>query len=295
MKSLLLLILIFPLLVDAQVLDNKEGNAFTDKPFFNTSFIKVNHLKKLEGYYVYKKKNDVMRDTEYKYVFNFDEEGHLISSYETRPNGGRLDTLWNFYEYTTDHLLRVHRKTEQQGLTSIHYTYDDKNRVIEESYTRDYTDSAGKVVARSLSFNSEKFTYQDYGNQIKRIRYNSDGLPYLEEITNYNDEGYLVERSERIKMTNTLYTYLYEYNEKGKLAAIRKKSNQQEGFLEEFVYNYDELGNLIEKHIYRNGEFTTDIQIVYNSKSMLISSVITRQVSTGFLTIIRFKTYEFYD
>ena len=38
-----------------------------------------------------------------------------------------------------------------------------------------------------------------------------------------------------------------------------------------------------------------DIQILYNSKSKLLASVITRQVSTGFMMIIRFKDYEFYD
>lgn len=293
--KVLLWSIFLPILVSGQVLDNREGNAFTDKPFFNTSFVRNNHLKKLEGYYVYKKKNDVMRDTDFKCAYNFDENGHLISSYETRPDDGSLDTTWNFYEYSDDHLLKVHRKTEQQGFTSTHYAYDEQQRVIEESYTRDYADSSGKVVARSLSFNSEKFTYQDFGNQLKRTRYNSDNLPYLEEITNYSGEGYLVERTERIKMTNTVYTYSYEYNERGKLSAIRKKSNQQEEYLEEFTFNYDELGNLIEKHIYRNGEFTTDIQIIYNSKSKLIASVITRQVSTGFLTIVRFKTYEFYD
>lgn len=278
-----------------QVLDNREGNAFTDKPFFNTSFIKVNNLKRLEGYYVYKKKNDIMRDTHYKCVYNFDQEGRLKSSFETRPDDGSLDTTWNIYEYDVNDLLITHRKTEQQGFTSVHFTYDEQKRVIEETFTRDYTDSAGKYVARSLLFNSEKFTYEQYDRQLKSTRFNSEGLPYLEEIWNYNELGYLVERTERIKMTNTLYTYIYEYNEHGKLSAIRKKSNLQKDFLEEFTFQYDELGNLIEKHIYRNGVFTTDIQIVYNSKSRLISSVITKQVSTGFLSIVRFNTYEFYD
>ena len=76
---------------------------------------------------------------------------------------------------------------------------------------------------------------------------------------------------------------------------IRKKSNQKEGYLEELLFKYDELGNLIEKQIYKNGVFTTDIQILYNSKSKLLASVITRQVSTGFMMIIRFKDYQFYD
>ncbi len=279
----------------AQVLDNSNGEAFTDHPFFNEEFIRENHLKRLKGYYVYKKQGDIMRDTKYEYVYNFDEDGHLVSTYETRPDDGSLDTSWNIYEYTNKGLLGVHRKTEQEGFTSTHYTYDSLGRVVAEEFTRDYTDSTGFGIARSLGFNKERMTYADYDKQTKRTRYNSDDLPYLDEYWNYNDLGYLVERIERIKMTSTIYTYTYEYNEKGKLSAIRKSSNQQEGYLEEMLFRYDELGNLIEKHLYRNGVFTTDIQIIYNSKSKLLATVITRQVSTGFMIILRFKDYEFYD
>jgi hypothetical protein len=117
----------------------------------------------------------------------------------------------------------------------------------------------------------------------------------LDEYFNYNDEGYLLERIERVKMTSMVYTYHYEYNEKGKLAAIRKSSNSAEGYIEELKFQYDELGNLLEKHVYKNGIFTTDYQMIYNSKSKLLSTVITRQVSTNFLLILRFQDYEFFD
>lgn len=292
------IVLIFLLLgfsVNAQVLNNRGGEAFTDRPFFNEDFIRANHLKRLEGYFVYKKQGELMQDTKFRYVYNFDESGRLTSTYETKPDGKGLDTLWNYYEYTPEGFLAVHRKTDQEGYTSVHNTYDDQGRVVQVTYTRDYTDSSGLGIARSLAFNTERMEYANYGRQTRCTRYNSDNLAYLDEYHNYNDLGYLVERTERIKMTSTVYTYAYEYNEKGKLAAIRKSSNQQEGFLEEFLFKYDDLGNLIEKHIYRNGVFTTDIQIIYNSKSRLLATVITRQVSTGFMTILRFKDYEFYD
>ena len=287
--------LFFALNAPAQVLDNRNGEAFTDHPFFNEAFIRENRLKRLDGYYVYKKSGELMQETRYHYVYDFDRDGHLVSTYETRPNGKSLDTLWNLYEYTAEGNLMVHHKTEEQGLTSKHYSYDSLGRVVALEFTRDYKDSANAGVARSLAFNRERIEYFNYGQQTKSTRYNSDNLPYLDEFWNYNELGYLVERSERIKMTSTVYTYTYEYNEKGKLAAIRKASNLQEGYLEEYLFKYDELNNLIEKHLYRNGVFTTDIQIIYNSKSKLLATVITRQVSTGFMTILRFKEYDFYD
>jgi len=277
----------------AQVLDNRNGEAFTDKPFFNEDFIKENKLKSLKGSFVYKKKGELMQTTKFKYVYQFDRQGHLTSTFETRTDDGTKDTTWNIYLYNDENELMIHRKTDQEGYNSVHYVYDDKGRVVQENYTREI-DSNYQIV-RSLSFNKESIKYQDFDLQTKSTRYNNYNLPYLEEFINYNEDGYLVERVEKIKMTSTIYTYSYEYNEQGKLAALRKSSNRQEGFLEELLFRYDEMGNLIEKHIYKNGEFVTDIQIIYNSKSLLLATVITRQVSTGFMMILRFKDYEFYD
>ena len=276
----------------AQVLDNRKGLAFTDKPFFNADFIKENKLKKLKGTFTYKKQGEMMRPTEYKYVYEFNEAGQLVSTFETRTDDGTLDTTWNKYYYDDKNNLTKHSKTDKDGFLSILYTYDSLNRVITEEYVRDI-DSNNRIV-RSLSFNKERIKYANYGNQIKRTKYNNYDLPYLDEFINYNELGYMVEKIERIKMTSTVYTYQYAYNEKGKLAGIQKTSNRADGVLEEMKFEYDELGNLEEKHIYKKGVFTTDIQILYNEKTKLLSSVITRQVSTNFMMILRFLDYEFF-
>lgn len=292
-----LILLVFYFLVGgncfAQVLDNRMGEAFTDKPFFNESFVKQNRLKRLNGTYTYKNQGAAMRETNYKHVFEFDKNGRLTFSYETRADDGTKDTAWNIYAYDEYGFLKMHRKTDEDGFTTIRYTNDSLGRVIKEEFLRE-VDSNGRII-QTLAFNEERIEYAVYDNkQTKRTRFNNYDLPYLDELINYNDLGYLVSREERIKMTSSVYTYTYEYNDKGKLAAIKKTSNREEGILEEMTFKYDELGNLLEKRIYRNGEFTTDIQIIYNSQTKLLSSVITKQVSTGFMTIIRFTNYEFY-
>ncbi len=292
MRLILLAFFLFSGFAQAQVLDNRLGEAFTDKPFFNEGFVKQNHLKRLNGTYTYKNQGAAMRETSFKHVFNFDQNGRLISSYETRTDDGTKDTAWNIYAYDEMGFLSLHRKTDEDGFTSIRYTNDSAGRVIKEEFVREI-DSNGRII-QTLSFNEERIEYLVYDKQTKRTRFNNYNLPYLDELFNYNDLGYLVSREERIKMTSSIYTYDYEYNDKGKLAAIKKTSNREEGILEEMTFKYDELGNLLEKRVYRNGEFTTDIQIIYNSKSKLLSAVLTKQVSTGFMTIIRFADYEFY-
>lgn len=276
----------------AQVLDNRMGEAFTDKPFFNEDFVKRNRLKRLNGTYTYKNEGGAMRETKFMHVFEFDNDGRLISTYETRTDDGTKDTAWNIYEYDEYGFLGTYRKTDEEGFTTIRYTNDSIGRVIKEEYVREI-DSNGRII-QTISFNEEYIEYMEFERQTKSTRYNNYNLPYLDEFYNYNDLGYLVSREERIKMTSSVYTYTYEYNDKGKLSAIKKTSNREEGIIEEMTFKYDELGNLLEKRVYRNGEFTTDIQIIYNSQTKLLSAVLTKQVSTGFMTIVRFKDYEFF-
>lgn len=293
MKSWMIIIMFLTIWSDAQVLDNRKGEAFTDKPFFNESFVKENKLKKLVGSYVYKKTGEAMKTTSFKYVYSFDQQGHLASSYETNTSDGTKDTVWNIYEYNGKNELIAHRKTDLDGFLTVHYTYDDQGRVIAEEYKRDI-DSLGEIV-RSLSFNKERIEHQDYGEQTKLTRYNNYDLPYLDEFIRHDSIGYLVEKVERIRMTSTTLTYTYAYDDKGKLSSIQQTSNRKNGIIEEFKFRYDELGNLIEKHVFKDGVFTTDIQIIYNSKTKLLATVITKQVSTGFMMILRFQDYEFYD
>lgn len=294
MKVLFLLLFLFTLPVCAQVLDNRNGEAFTDKPFFNSDFIRDNKLEELKGTFVYKKQGEMMRTTTFNYVYHFNRSGELDYTYETRTDDGSADTSWNRYSYDDQGRLETYRKSDQNGYMAIKYSYDEKNRVVQEEHFTEMTDSLGNVIRR-LAFNKERYEYQEYDKQLKRTRFNNYDLPYLEEFYNYDDDGYLIERTERIKMTGDVFTYLYNYNEEGKLAGIRKMSNKVEGVQEELQFKYDELGNLMEKHLYKNGVFTTDIQIIYNSQSRLLSSVITRQVSTNFMMILRFLDYSFYD
>lgn len=278
--------------MNAQVLDNRQGNAFTDQPFFNQEFVRTNQLKQLKGTFVYKKRDELMKTTDFSYVYNFDKEGRLASTFETRTDDGTVDTTWNVYVYDVDDQLIAHRKTDQEGFTTVRYRYDQQGRVILEEHVRDFKEEG---VEKTLVFNKEEFKYFDSPQQTKRTRLNSYGLPYLEEFFYYDESGYLTERVERIKMTSTILAYKYEYNENGLLSAIHKTKSDQPDWSEQEFYKYDELGNLIEKHVYKNGEFTTDIQIIYNSKSKLLATVITREVSTGFLMILRFLDYSFYE
>lgn len=275
-----------------QMLDNRLGTAFTDKPFFSQEFIKENRIKTLNGLFTYKKPGEMMRSTEYKYVYEFDSLGRYISSYETRKDDGTTDTTWNKYYYSDKDLLIEHKKGDGKGFTSTTYEYDDKNRVTRESFVREYIDSLG--VSQRTILNSESMIYEDFDHQTKKTVFNSYGLPYLQEFSNYNELGYLVERVQRLIMTSTVTTYKYEYSNKGYIASIKAFETGNDIPVEETQFVYDDHGNLLAKHYYRNGVYITEIEMLYNEKSKLLTYVLTRDAATNFIMILGFKDYKFF-
>ena len=274
------------------MLDNRSGNAFTDVPFFNSEFIRANSIKQLNGQFTYKKSGDIMRLKEYKNVFEFDTLGRLIRSYETKKDDGTKDTTSNVYVYSEKNLLKTHKKGDNFGFSTTTYTFDSKNRIIKEENYREYRDSLG--VMQKILLNSETMVYEDFENQTKKTTFNSYGLPYLQEFSYYNEFGYLMERVERLMVTSEVTSQKYEYNSNGWIAVLRTFNQNTEKPAEEIVFTYDENGNLLEKHIYQEGVFTTEIEVLYNEKSKLITYVLTRDVATNFIQILRFNTLTFF-
>lgn len=290
----LFVFLFLSVLSQAQVLNNSEGQAFTDKPFFNKTFIKGNKIKSIDGVFNYKRSGEAMYPTKYHYVYQFDEEGNLIASYETRTDDGTADTTWNKYEYDDKGRVAIHKRGDTKGLTSIHYFFDEKGRVIKEEFWKEPIDSLG-VPEKQVLQNTETMSYDNYDLQEKKTVYNSYELPYIHIFSYFNEDGYLIEKEERLMMTSTVYKYKYAYNEKGLMDSIQVFKKNKEIPAEKWTFNYDEFGNLLEKNYYKDGVYITETEIIYNSKSNLMSAVLIRDVKTNFIMAIRFQDYQYYD
>lgn len=291
------LILLFPFLGKSQILDNSKGNAFSEIPFFNEKFIKNNKIKSLQGTYTFKKMGDIMRETDLVYQYDFDSKGHLIQSFETSLENQKIDTNLLGYGYHKDGNLAFVRKKDRVGYYSTHYFYDSINRVIKEEYRRDI-DTAGTFFVpsfeRSMILNFETIKHELTGNFEKSIVHNSYGLPFKEIISNYDSTGYLISKEEKLKFGNQRIMTLFEYTEKGWISKITTTNSTNSKGNQEVRFKYDDFGNVSEKHIYKNGQFITDIQVIYNLKTGLISSILTRDVSTNFISILRFESTRFY-
>lgn len=281
------------------MLDNSKGNAFTDVPFFNQDFIKINKIKHLRGTYTFKKMGDILRDSEYIVNFEFNEKGELIQGYETKKYETSIDTVVSFYGYNDAGKLLYKRDKDHRGFFSKHYQYDEKGRIVREEYRRDIdslNSSIAPVFDRSTVINFETMSYQDFSNQVKKTVSNNYGFPYLEEISYYHPElGYLVSVEQRLKMTYETKKTIYDYTAKGWISKIQTISSANSNANQEIIFKYDEMGNVIAKEIYKNGDFLVDVQIIYNTKTGLISYLLSRDVKSNFITILKFNQYEYFD
>ncbi len=289
--------MLFPFIGKSQFLDNSKGTAFSEIPFFNEKFVKNNKIKSLKGTYTFKKMGDIMRETDLVYQYDFDAKGHLIQSFETNSENQEIDTNLLIYGYNKNGNLAFVRKKNQIGYYSTHYYYDSINRIIKEEYRRDI-DTAGTFLVpsfeRSLILNFETFKYETTGNFEKSIVHNSYGLPYKEIIANHDSTGYLISKEEKLRFGNQTLVTRYDYNEKGWISILKIINSTNAKMNQEIRFKYDDYGNLIEKHIYRNNQFITDIQVIYNLKTGLISSILTRDVASNFISILRFEVVKFF-
>lgn len=282
----------------AQLLNNSKGEAFTDEPFFNIENVRANKIKRISGQYSTKKINDQIRPGKLIYVYEFDEEGRLTQKYETVEVKGGIDTVVTQYEYNPKGFLHVKRRTDNSGFYAYVFEYDESGRVIREEFRRDMNKSGSKVnFLRDKQFliTYEMSTYENYPGQEKRTYYNSYGKPFQEKFSYYNDDNYLLEELEKLKVTSGQKKTTYAYNAKGLLAEMTTTSSVMGNSEVTYKFTYDENNNLISKEIHRNGKYTTEIQVIYNEKTGLISAILVRQVSTNFITILRLDAYEFYD
>src|SRR5574338_584639 len=99
-----LLLIFFLLLIHvvsgAQMIMNRNCEAFTEVPYFDTAFVRHNHIRSMLGRSSIKKEMEMIRETDVTQYYEFDEKGSLIKQmYSHHKFGERLDTTTIIYTY----------------------------------------------------------------------------------------------------------------------------------------------------------------------------------------------------
>jgi hypothetical protein len=282
----------------AQLLDNSRGLAFTDLPFFNTPFVKASHLKQIKGTYIFKKQGDILRESQFVYVFNFDTLGRLVQQYQTAKGDVVTDTTVSLFDYTFDGKLVRKRVSQTRGFLSTYYSYNNNGQVTQEEVYRDI-DTTHSLLSpkaeRSILWNSETMSYSKDINSVRKKVYNSYGIQYLESTSYFDSLGLLKNVEELYMITRDRIVTNYNYNQKGWVERISTRKNNDTIPLSENIFTYDDFGNLKSKFEYKKGVFTTEYQVIYSGLTGMLYSVIIREVASNFISIIKFSEPTFYD
>ena len=282
----------------AQLLNNKTGEAFTDRPFFNAQVIKQNKIQTISGKFTVKKVNDILRNTGLERKYYFDRDGRIIKTYETVQASKVKDTIVTYWEYDKAGNIAIIRTADQYGFYATHYSYDSLNRVTREEFRRNLNQNKNRIrfeLGDEFMVSYEKSGYENYPGQEKRIFYNSYDQPYKEEISYFDEDGFIIEKMDRLKRTSGIKQTHFYYNEKGLLDSLQVSSNQTGSSVRLYTYEYDSFGNLLSQQYFKNREHTTEFQVIYHRETALLNYILTREISTNYITILNLTNYTFYD
>ena len=208
--------------------------------------------------------------------YDYDENGDMTratNTYKEAPG----DTFYR--EYTTQYkedgskiVTKSQAVLEATGEVidpdSFEYEYDPEGRLVRETglkngeYQDEITyeyDENGNLIAQSegkpgdgVTSLARQYEYDDAGNRIKEIEYDLDGNINQYFTYEYDENGketvkrnFNPEGEEMIEAVR--YQWQYEYDSQGRVTGEWKESVEGGRKSEEYLYAYDEYGNMCEK------------------------------------------------
>lgn len=279
-------------LLTGQLIDNSTCNAFSDDPFFNSKIVQVNQLKSLHGIVSTKKELSAIKNTGKVLHFEFNKQGELEQQYSTFYRQNKKDTTYVFYEYENKGKLATKRTNDINGFYSYNYSYNDDQLIIKKTYCRDENAIKSRtnfILKKQYVIINEEYNYKKEGSSLIKNILNNNKLPYQRVEYKYDNLGYLISETKKLLINNKKSVTDYTYNEHGLLDSKQIINDTRKNTFKKINYKYDALGNLIEINEYRNDKHITHKEILYNEKTYLLKAMITQDVETNFIKIIKFK------
>ena len=276
------------------MLDNTKGETFGEKPFFNTSFIQKNKIKEIKGYFSTKASNTGILPNDDIYFYKFNRKGELTKEYKTYYG----DTIVSQYSYDTRGNLTQIRKSDKYGFHSHHFKYDSLNRIIAKEYRRDLNKSGDRInfdLDKSYHISGESYSYEDTPVGLKKYYYNSTGKVYQTEFYYRNEVGYLLKFNSKLKTGSGRSKTIFSYGDKGLISENNIETFLTKKTSTKITFEYDENQNVLAQHYYRNDNYITEFQIIYDQETMLLDVILTRDVKSEFITILKLTDYTFFD
>lgn len=282
----------------AQILDINKP-LFSDEPFFNANFIRLNKIKSIKGSRSSKKVKDIIRTKGLDFYYEFNTAGNLTMQISTfhDPKLRKDTNVINYYYNNTNNLILI-RKNDSYGYYSHEYSYDKSGGINKQTYCREenlcdaknYFQLGNRYVIKSDSFSYQKLS----DKQIQKTFYNNYKKAYKEQTDYYNELGYLTEEYTKFLIGNKKHRTTYQYDEKGRVIEIITNADLNNPNTKTEKFFYDDLDNILEIKIYENDTYKISKQFLYDKTTFLLTAQLIQEVETEFVKIIQYH-YTFFN
>lgn len=299
------LLILFFLLIDsgmlgAQMIRNRNCEAFTEMPYFDTAFVRKNKIRKMTGSTSIKKEMDIIRETELIQHYEFDAHGRLTKQmYSHHKFSDKLDTTTIMYYYDTKGRLITRRQNDNYSFYSYNFEYDSAGNVTREVYSRDENCGPSKYafkLGKQYEITSEKYSYKKKPDgSLVKYYYNSLDRPYMEGVFKIDSLGFIVYESRSFSLTSRMiYEAHYLFNEHGRVSNKKEITDFKTGNGIEYKYGYDDKGNLTEYREVKSGVENIYREILYDEYTGLLRAILTKDQRTKVIGVVKFS-FEFFD
>lgn len=281
---------------NAQMIDNRLGNAFKQEMFFSQQFIWVNKIKSVTGIVSVKRPSRPIDQKPDMIVYSFNEVGLLDRIDKISSVADLVDSLT--IEYKRNDLGEVELKKENgsKGFFTTKFNYDNQGKVIRLDYGKSENISLEKnklEPGQTVTINSETYNWQDAGNGTwRRSNFNNYGLQYSNWTITRNELGYVTKEVEELIMSGRTTTRSYSYNENGWISNIEIINNLNDTKKTEH-FRYDALGNLLKMEFSEGKKMVREIEVLY-TPTMLVEAFLDHDLQSHDIIITKMR-YEYYN
>lgn len=294
--ALVILLFVISVSANAQMIDNRMGNAFKQEMFFSQQFIWVNKIKSITGIVSVKRPNRAIDQKQDMMVYHFNEVGLLDKIDKIATVVDLVDSLT--IEYKRNDLGEVELKQENgnKGYFTTRFNYDTQGKIIRLDYAKTENISVEKnklEPGQMVTINSETYTWQDAGNgRMRKSNFNNYGLQYSNWTITRNELGYITKEEEELILSGRTTTRDYHYNEQGWISKIEISGNQSTSKKKE-TFHYDSIGNLLKMEYFEDEKMTREIEVLY-TPTMLVEAFLDHDLQSHDIIITKMR-YEYYN
>lgn len=273
---------------NAQIIQNEDGEAFSDDPFFNTEYIFNNGIKKIEGQLWVKAEGDKMRRRPEKVIYNFNGNGYLTSRLEIKSK----DTVAIFYKYNAKGQILSKSRSNRNGFTTDYFSYDLDGKLKKQSVFREKNKNNGfdaYIPYESNQMSSYTMKYETIENENKTIItvYNTSNKPFKRIQKTYDELGYLLEEYVHYFIGSGYEKTNYNYTQEGLLKEIKKEVKITTKKTYRQVYYYDEHQNIEKMEQYVDEKLKVVNEAVYDWEDYELKAFIENDKTLNFMKIFR--------